>query len=98
MKIVVVHEVSYLEKIIYEYQILPEMLSMLGHELIGGDYQETWQSDSSARRVDLRTKVYPNTHRAYPAPSVTGRRPGMVPILVHARISAVVTKGFEVHK
>ena len=48
MKIVVVHEVSYLEKIIYEYQILPEMLSMLGHELIVVDYQETWRSDSSA--------------------------------------------------
>ena len=40
MKIVVVHEVSYLEKIIYEYQILPEMLSMLGHELI----LSTWRT------------------------------------------------------
>ncbi len=98
MKIVVVHEVSYLEKIIYEYQILPEMLSMLGHELIVVDYQETWQSDSSARRLDLTTKVYPNMHRAYPAASVTVRRPGMIRIPVIARISGAITNGLEVRK
>ena len=33
MKFLIVHEVSYLSKIIYEFQILPEMLSLLGHQV-----------------------------------------------------------------
>ena len=33
MRILVVHEVNYLSKIIYEFQILPEILSILGHEV-----------------------------------------------------------------
>jgi hypothetical protein len=98
MKIVVVHEVSYLEKIIYEYQILPEMLSMLGHELIVVDYQETWQSDQSARLFDLKTKIYPNMHRAYEAASVTVRRPGMIRMPLIARISGAVTNGLELRR
>jgi len=79
MKILIVHEVSYLDKIVYEYQILPEMLSMLGHEMTVVDYDETWRSRLPAsRRVDLRTKIHANTHRRYPAASVTVRRPGMI--------------------
>jgi glycosyltransferase involved in cell wall biosynthesis len=74
------------------------MLSMLGHELIVVDYQETWQSDRSARLLDLKTKIYPNTHRAYPAASVTVRRPGMIRMPVIARISGAITNGLEVRR
>src|SRR2546428_3796449 len=100
MKIVVVHEVSYLDKIIYEYQILPEMLSMLGHEITIVDYNEPWRSRSPAgtRTFDLTTKIYAGTHRAYEAASVTVRRPGMIRIPVIARISGAITNGLEVRK
>ena len=100
MKIVVVHEVSYLDKIIYEYQILPEMLSMLGHEITIVDYNETWRSRSPAgtRTFDLTTKIYAGTHRAYEAASVTVRRPGMIRLPLLARISGAITNGLEVRK
>ncbi len=99
MKILVVHEVSYLDKIIYEYQILPEMLSMLGHEITVVDYDETWRSRlPMSRRIDLRTKVHTNAHRAYPAASVTVRRPGMIRWPLLCRISGAITNGLEVRK
>ena len=99
MKILIVHEVSYLDKIVYEYQILPEMLSMLGHEMTVVDYDETWRSHLPAsRRVDLRTKIHANTHRAYPAASVTVRRPGMIRLPLLSRISGAITNGLEVRK
>jgi len=98
MKIVVVHEVSYLEKIIYEYQILPEILSMLGHEVIIVDYDETWRSHRSAGLFDLRTKIYSNTHRAYEAAAVTVRRPGMIRLPVIARVSGAINNGLEVRR
>jgi glycosyltransferase involved in cell wall biosynthesis len=99
MKIVVVHEVNYLEKIIYEYQILPEILSMLGHDITIVDYDETWRDGSAKHRtIDLRTKIYADTHRAYPAASVTVRRPGMVRLPVLARISGAITNGLEVRR
>ena len=100
MKILVVHEVNYLDKIIYEYQILPEMLSMLGHEITIVDYDETWRAHSSTERpiVDLKTKIHANTHRAYPAASVTVHRPGMIRLPFLARFSGAITNGLEVRR
>lgn len=98
MKIVVVHEVNYLEKIIYEYQILPEMLSMLGHEVTVVDYDETWSSHRSLGIFDLKTKIHSNTHRAYPAASVTVRRPGMIRLPLIARISGAIANGLEARR
>src|SRR2546425_1164254 len=99
MKILIVHEVSYLDKIIYEYQILPEMLSMLGHEITVVDYDETWRSRFPAsRRIDWRTKIHANTPRASPAASVTVRRPGMIRLPLLSRISGAITNGLEVRK
>ena len=48
VKLLVVHEVNYLEKIIYEFQILPEILSILGHEVTIIDYNDSWKTPSNA--------------------------------------------------
>src|SRR2546425_5158875 len=100
MKILIVHEVSYLDKIIYEYQILPEMLSMLGHEITIIDYDETWRSHPPAdnRTIDLKTKIHAGINRAYNAASVTVRRPGMIRVPLLARVSGAITNGLEVRK
>jgi glycosyltransferase involved in cell wall biosynthesis len=98
MNFLVVHEVSYLSKIIYEFQILPEMLSMLGHEVTIVDYDDTWRANTNGRRIHLKTVVHENVHRAYPQASVTVRRPGMIRAPLASRISAAATTYFEVER
>ncbi len=98
MKILVVHEVNYLTKIIYEYQILPEILSMLGHEVTVVDYDETWESANGRPLVDLKTRIHANIHRAYSAAAVTLRRPGMIRIPLLSRISGAIMGSLEVER
>jgi glycosyltransferase involved in cell wall biosynthesis len=96
LKIFVVHEVNYLSKIIYEFQILPEMLSMLGHDVTVIDYNDSWDRDRVGSRINLRTTVHAEVHRAYPAASVTVRRPGMIAAPILSRLSGAITNGLEV--
>jgi glycosyltransferase involved in cell wall biosynthesis len=97
MKILVVHEVNYLSKIIYEFQILPEILSMLGHEVTIVDYDDTWQSGNGSRWA-LRTTEHAKVHRAYESAAVTVRRPGMIHVPVLSIISGAITSGIEVNR
>jgi glycosyltransferase involved in cell wall biosynthesis len=98
MKILIVHEVNYLKKIIYEFQILPEILSMLGHEVTIIDYDDSWKTSSNGETSGLRTRVHHGIHRAYADASVTVRRPGMIRIPVVSRISAAITSGMEIYR
>ena len=97
MKLLVVHEVNYLEKIIYEFQILPEILSTLGHEVTIIDYNDSWKTTNS-NGYGLKTRVHEAVHRAYPQAAVSVRRPGMIHFPVLSRVSGAVTSGLEVHR
>ena len=96
VKILIVHEVNYLSKIIYEFQILPEILSMQGHEITVIDYNDSWDKDPNGEASTMRTTVHANVHRAYAGASVTVRRPGMVRKPVISRISGAVAAGLDV--
>ncbi|MBI4471163.1 MAG: glycosyltransferase [Acidobacteria bacterium] len=98
MKILVVHEVNYLSKIIYEFQILPELFSILGHDVTVVDYDDTWDRDASREPPSLRTRVYSGVHRAYAEAAVTIRRPGMAPLPILSRMSAALTGAFEIRR
>jgi glycosyltransferase involved in cell wall biosynthesis len=96
MRILVVHEVNYLSKIIYEFQILPEILSMMGHDVTVIDYDDTWETSTNGN--GLRTRIHDRVHRAYPEASVTVRRPGMIRLPLLSRVSGAATSGLEVHR
>ena len=98
VKFLVVHEVNYLEKIIYEFQILPEILSILGHDVTVIDYNDSWKTSPHRNGHGLKTRVHEGIHRAYPQASVTVRRPGMFHVPVLSRVSGAVTSGLEVHR
>ncbi len=96
MKILVVHEVNYLSKIIYEFQILPELFSILGHEVTVVDYNDCWQSPAGRHQVAFRSRTYRGVHRAYPEAAITLKRPGMIPVPVLARVSAAISASREI--
>jgi glycosyltransferase involved in cell wall biosynthesis len=103
MKLLIVHEVNYLEKIIYEFQILPEILSTFGHDITIIDYDDSWALldrtvGAVYDRPCLKTRVYEDVHRAYPEAAVTVRRPGMIRIPGLSRVSAAITAGLEVNR
>ena len=41
LRILVIHEVSYTKKIVYEYQLFPELLASRGHDVAVMDYDDT---------------------------------------------------------
>jgi glycosyltransferase involved in cell wall biosynthesis len=96
VKILIVHEVNYLSKIIYEFQILPEILSILGHEITIVDFNDSWRSESNGQRFALKTAIHRNIHRAYPQAAVTVHRPGMVRFPIVSRLSGAVTAPIEI--
>jgi glycosyltransferase involved in cell wall biosynthesis len=98
LNILIVHEVSYLSKIIYEFQILAETLAILGHDVTIVDYDDTWETSANGRRIDLKTKVHAGVHRAYGNASVTVRRPGMIRLPLISRISAAATTYLELER
>jgi glycosyltransferase involved in cell wall biosynthesis len=98
MKILVVHEVNYLKKIIYEFQILPEILNILGHDVTVIDYDDSWQAHPNGDKTRWSTQIHEGVHRAYPEASVTVRRPGMVRVPVLSRVSGALTSGIEIYR
>lgn len=96
MRILVVHEVNYLSKTIYEFQILPEILSLLGHSVTVVDYNDSWRSERNGSGVVSPRQVYPAIHRAYDRARISLYRPAMIRLPGLARISGAINSGMEV--
>ncbi len=95
MNLLIIHEVSYSNKIVYEYQILAEMLAMQGHSITVIDYEHDWHTQDAP--TVLRTNVR-KTWRAYPEASVTVRTAGMLRVPVLSRVSSAITTTLEIWK
>ena len=96
MKILVVHEVNYLSKTIYEFQILPEILSLLGHSVTVVDYNDSWRTERNGSGVVSPRQVYPAIHRAYDRARISLYRPAMIRLPGLSRISGAINSGMEV--
>ncbi len=67
MRILFVHEVNYLTKVLFEMHEFPELLSLRGHEVSFLHFPERDRSPASVRtRPSLRTRVATRSGRAYP--------------------------------
>jgi glycosyltransferase involved in cell wall biosynthesis len=96
MRILVVHEVNYLSKTIYEFQILPEILSLLGHSVTVVDYNDSWRTERNGSGVVSPRQVYPAIHRAYDQARISLYRPAMIRLPGLSRISGAINSGMEV--
>lgn len=98
MNILFVHEVDWLDKVVYEPHCLAEFLSLLGHKVYVIDYEASWTRDGVFNLGSLRTREFKNISRAYPKASVCLRRPGFLKIPAISRLSASITHYQEIGK
>ncbi len=96
MKILVVHEVSYQKKVIFEVQILPELFSLLGHDVTFVDLDDTPFASPRGPVFDLAPRRHSDLHRVYPDAGITLRHPGVVRLPLISRVSSAVTASIEI--
>ena len=97
MNIVFIHEVDWLNKVVFDIHSLAESLSLLGHQVFAIDY-EAWSRDGFLDLGSLKTRKLGGISRAFPGASVYLRRPGLIKIPGISRISAGITHYLEISK
>ncbi len=93
MKILVIHEAEYIQKVIFEYQIIPELWASQGHQVYVIDYPGAWRKNK-AKWYDfgsLKTQTLSNVSRAGKKRGVILIRPGIIKIPGLSRISAFIS-------
>lgn len=97
MNILVVHETEYLEKVVFEYQIIPELWASWGHQVYVVDFETNWKKNSFLDLVSS-TKIIKNVQKADKDNGVTLIRPGFVKMPIFSRASAGASHYYEIRK
>ena len=98
MNILFVHEVDWLNKVVFDIHSLSESLSLRGHQVYAIDYESMWSKDSPFDFGRFTTRQFDNVARACQGASVTLRRPGLIKIPGLSRLSAAFTQYLEIQK
>lgn len=97
MKILIIHEAEYIQKVIFEYQIIPEIWASQGEDVYVIDYPGAWRKNKKWYDLgSLRTQTLPNTKRAGKSKGVTLIRPGIIKIPGLSRLSASIVYWFVI--
>lgn len=90
--VLIIHEVDFLKRVTYEYQSLPSLLKIRGHNVYVLDYESLWQYDGHliSHHQELEAqRIYTPIHLI---------RPTFIKIPVLSRLSAFVTHYFAIDK
>jgi len=98
MNILFVHEVDWLNKVVFEIHNLAEALALLNHRVYAVDYEDKWNKNGLFRLGSLKTREVDGVSRALPGASVCLRRPGFIKIPGLSRFSASFTHYLEVQR
>ena len=96
MNILFVHEVDWLNKVVFDIHFLAEALSLSGHQVFAIDYENMWSRDGFFDLGSLKTKEFDGISRAFSGASVCLRRPGFIKIPGLSRLSAGFTHYQEI--
>ena len=96
MRILFVHEVDWLKKVVFDIHSLAECLSMRGHRVFAIDYENTWQRDNTLDLGSLKAKQFDSISRAIKGSSVSLTHPGFIKIPGLSRLSAALTSYREI--
>ncbi|MFC1961624.1 glycosyltransferase family 4 protein [Chloroflexota bacterium] len=91
MNILFVHEVDWLEKVVFDIHFLAEALTLRGHQVYAIDYEDRWQRSHPFDFGSLKTREFEVVSRAFPQTSVHLIRPGFIKITALGRLSASLT-------
>ena len=97
MNILFIHEVDWMDKVVFEIHNLSEILSK-SHRVFAIDYEEKWRKDSLFDMGTLKTREFRHVSRANDGADVTVRRPGMIKLPLLSRLSAFFTHYHEIKK
>lgn len=98
MNILFIHEVDWLNKVVFEIHTLAESLSLRGHQVYAIDYEDTWHRNGSFELGTLKTREFDGISRAFNGASVSLRRPGFIRISGLSRLSAAFTHHAEIKR
>ncbi|GFP24863.1 hypothetical protein HKBW3S25_00301 [Candidatus Hakubella thermalkaliphila] len=98
MNILVVHEVNWFKKVVYEFHDFAENLSLLGYRVICVDFEEGWERESFFDLGHLGIRVYQNVSRASKNSTVELRRPGLIKLPLLDRLTSILTHYFAIKK
>lgn len=97
MNILVVHETEYLNKVVFEYQVIPELWASWGHNVFVVDFETNWKKNS-ALDFFSKTKIVKGARKAGKTRGVTLIRPWFIKLPVISRMSATVSHYQEIKK
>lgn len=89
MNILVVHEAEYIEKVIFEYQIIPELWASRGHNVFVIDYP-LWQGKRPLGVSPLRPAYITGVKKTNKRKGVTLIRPALIPLPFIGRLFAFI--------
>ena len=98
MNILFIHEVDWLNKVVFDIHELSESLSSFGHRVFAIDFEDSWKRASIMDFGTLRTKDFGQVSRAHNGGSVMLRRPGFVKLPFLDRTTAFFTHYYEIEK
>lgn len=97
MNILVVHETEYIKKMVFEYQIIPELWSSWGHNVYVVDFETDWRK-FNIFNFRSKTQILENVRKANKKKGITLIRPGFIKLPVISRFSAAVNHYYAIRK
>jgi len=98
MNILFVHEVDWLNKVVFDIHSLAESLSVSGNQVYVIDYESLWTRNDPFDFGTMKTREVDNAARAHPDAVIHLRRPGFIKIPGLSRLSSGFTHYLEIQK
>jgi glycosyltransferase involved in cell wall biosynthesis len=98
MQILFVHETEYINKVVFEFQIIPEIYASEGHNVYVIDYPVAWGKKNVFDIGSLKTQCLTNVRKSGKEKGITLIRPGIVKIPGISRFFAYFSYFFIIGK
>lgn len=98
MNILFVHETEYINKVVFEFQIIPEIYASQGHNVYVVDYPTDWKRKTVFDIGSLKTQFLINVRKANKEKGITLIRPGIIKIPGVSRLLAFFSYFFILGK